>query len=62
MEAQDAQGFAVLLLIVLFMVGAAIYDNVRRRLRTRPCPRCGHRVPNGDLDCFRCDFDFRQIG
>jgi ABC-type protease/lipase transport system fused ATPase/permease subunit len=29
---------------------------------SRPCPRCGERVPNGVLTCERCEFDFKAIG
>jgi hypothetical protein len=28
------------------------------RLNSRPCPRCGERVPNGTLHCPACDYDF----
>jgi len=28
----------------------------------RPCPRCGEQVPNGELTCAHCAFDFNTIG
>jgi transposase len=31
---------------------------LRGRLNSRPCPRCGHRVANGELRCEGCGHDF----
>jgi hypothetical protein len=32
------------------------------RAETRPCPRCGHKVGKGAMECGRCGFDFNTIG
>ena len=29
------------------------------RLDSRPCPRCGRRIPLGTYVCWSCGFDFR---
>jgi hypothetical protein len=39
-----------------------LYRYLSSRAQTRPCPRCGGRVPVGMLDCDACGFDFRSIG
>lgn len=52
---------APIFLAVLLLVAFAI-DRIRRKVRTRKCPRCGYPVWRGDLDCRECGFDFRTIG
>jgi hypothetical protein len=32
------------------------------RSSTRPCPRCGHDVPTGQMKCQSCGFDFWTVG
>lgn len=52
------------LLTVLVVIGipTLVVVRLRRRLNSRPCPRCGERVANGALDCPQCQFDFRTVG
>jgi hypothetical protein len=54
-------GHAVFILLVIL---AIVWVAVRGwdRSSSRPCPRCGQRVPKGQLDCAKCGFDFRTIG
>jgi hypothetical protein len=54
----------VVVLFLLFVVLSLfrVPSMIGRRLRSRPCPRCGQRVPVGELECGACDFDFRTIG
>lgn len=54
---------------VLWIAYFPMYLSARRKMplkrdvqASRPCPRCGERVPNGVLDCEACGFDFRTIG
>jgi Flp pilus assembly protein TadB len=49
-------------IIVGCLAGALILRLLQSRLRSRPCPRCGERVPNSVLLCSRCGFDFAQVG
>ena len=41
---------------------AFIAGRTRGRLKSRPCPRCGNRVPVGVMSCEACGFDFTTIG
>jgi len=60
-----ALGLGNTLALVLLILGVLAYVPLNRlqdRAETRACPRCGGRVPVGELDCPHCDFDFRTIG
>jgi hypothetical protein len=49
------------LLFLLFRAGYAVYTLYRTsaaRVGSRPCRRCGHRVPNGQVICDECGYDF----
>ncbi|MCA1572873.1 MAG: hypothetical protein LC798_21790 [Chloroflexi bacterium] len=49
---------------VLLALGLVVYEIVRMvrgRAASRPCPRCGRRVPVGVLDCAACEYDFRAV-
>ncbi len=55
--------------VIVFWVGTALFVVYRvmtkrqaEQAASRPCPRCGHRVAVGKLDCPHCGFDFRTIG
>ena len=52
----------IFILLVLFGSGALVVSSISRRLNSRPCLRCGERVPNGQLRCDACGFDFETIG
>ncbi len=51
-------------LIQLILLGALIVLAVWivRRVRSRPCPRCGRRVKQGVLTCEGCGYDFSTVG
>ncbi len=51
--------FAVLFAIVLVI--NEIVQTGRDRMNSRECPRCGHRVRVGTLDCGSCGFNFRTV-
>jgi len=44
---------------VVGLLGAALLVRIQARVNSRPCPHCGHRVPNGAFECS-CGFDFRR--
>jgi hypothetical protein len=50
----------LVLIIVAGFIGAGILGRLQDHLESRPCPRCGHRVPNGLVECSACSFDFTQ--
>jgi hypothetical protein len=59
----DGGGMIVFAVIVALLLAYGAWKFfVDPFLSTRPCPRCGRRVPKGEMDCPHCEFDFRSIG
>jgi hypothetical protein len=60
----DPGGGGIATLISLIELGLLVVLGVwvARRLRSRPCPRCGHRVEKGVVICRSCGFDFSTVG
>lgn len=52
----------ILIILILLGVFIALPVWIVRRLRSRPCPRCGQRVKKGVLTCQECGFDFSTVG
>lgn len=48
------------IVIALIVIGLAKWLFFPAR-KGRPCPRCGHDVKAGVLDCPHCGFDFRTV-
>lgn len=53
--AGEALGIVTIVFFIYWVVAG-------ERDSARPCPRCGQKVPVGQLDCTHCGFDFRTIG
>jgi hypothetical protein len=50
------------ILAAVVWVLLTVANRARAFVESRPCLRCGNRVPIGELDCPHCGFDFRTIG
>lgn len=45
---------------LIALIGALALHRLQRRWTSRACPRCGHRVPIGQLTCSPCGYDFTE--
>ena len=48
-------------LATLSLVGLLIAVSLLYKAPTRPCHRCGRRVPLGRRVCRNCDYDFEPV-
>jgi hypothetical protein len=48
-------------LATLLLVGLLVAASLLHRAPTRPCHRCGGRVPLGRRTCSTCGYDFSPV-
>jgi hypothetical protein len=51
--------------VVVVLIAALVIWRVGRFMWLRwgrPCPRCGHRVRAGQMECVYCEYDFYEVG
>jgi hypothetical protein len=49
-------------LFIAGIAGMIVLRRLQDHSESRPCHRCGARVPNGVLECEACGFDFGSVG
>lgn len=58
--AYDNPGALFIGAVVVAIAGGIVLSRAQDRADSRPCPRCGHRVPVGILECAACGHDFAR--